>query len=301
MTWFKVDDGFSDHPKVHALQEQSKQWKGALALWLLAGSWAAKHEKDGLVPMATVRRLGFSISEADALVECGLWHSAEGGYLFHQWQERNPLKTELEAKREQTRNKVTQWRENKKKLSCNPVTPPSVTGYKEDGNQSVTLPPTRPVPTRPDPSRSDPPNPPGGGDDPPADPPGVPDLPISGAHSQSFDFALGEAAEAMSWKPAPRIGHAMRGQIIQRCREYAADSGKDFLTACREIAQEGLVLARATHKSPASALLEVEPGKGPPRRFGGGGRPERARATTGADFADAPSIEEQIKRMGGVT
>jgi hypothetical protein len=127
------------------------------------------------------------------------------------------------------------------------------------------------------------------------------DRPISGAHSQSFDLALGEAAEALDWKPAPRIGHAMRGQIIQRCREYSSASGLDFLESCRVIARDGLLLARSTTKSPASALLEVEPGKGPPRRFGGGGRPERARATTGADFADAPSIEEQIKRMGGVT
>lgn len=126
------------------------------------------------------------------------------------------------------------------------------------------------------------------------------DRPISGAHSQSFDIALGEAAEALGWRPAPRIGHAMRGQIIQRCREYAQASGKDYLEACREITREALVLARSTGKSPGGALLEVEPGKGPPRRFGAD-RPERARATTGADFADAPSIEEQIKRLGGGT
>jgi hypothetical protein len=138
VTWFRVDDGFSDHAKVHALQE-SKHWKGALALWTLAGAWCAKHEKDGFVPSSTVKRLGFVPAEADALVECGLWDAAEGGYHFHQWAERNPLRSELDAKREQTRNRVSGWRE----LKRNAVTP----GY---GNASVTPPPSRPVP---DPSR----------------------------------------------------------------------------------------------------------------------------------------------------
>lgn len=118
----------------------------------------------------------------------------------------------------------------------------------------------------------------------------------SGGHFADFDVALGEAAEALSWKPAPKIGHSMRGQIVERCREYATESGKPYLEACRVITREGLVLARSTGKSPASALLEVEPGKGPPRRFGNG-RLERAAATTGKDFADAEPLEEQLKRL----
>ena len=154
MTWFRVDDGFSDHAKVHALQD-SKHWKGAIALWTLAGSWCAKHEKDGLVPAATVRRLGFVAAEADALVTCGLWGKAEDGYQFHQWQERNPLRAELDAKREQTRNKVTEWRDRNKKPKCNPVTNDHVTGHAEVGNHPVTLPPSQTLPV-PDPSRPDP-------------------------------------------------------------------------------------------------------------------------------------------------
>src|SRR4051812_9143173 len=110
MTWFKVDDGFSDNAKVHALQE-SKHWKGAIALWTLAGSWCSKQETDGVVPELTVRRLGGTTAEADALIECGLWERAEKGYRFHQWAERNPLKADLQAKREQNRERVAKHRE----------------------------------------------------------------------------------------------------------------------------------------------------------------------------------------------
>lgn len=162
---------------------------------------------------------------------------------------------------------------------------------------------------------SDPPNPPGGGDEsgvseldsPPANDSQPPDrsdtgtfrrdAPLSGSHSSDFDLALGEAAEALRWKPRPEIGHQMRGKIMQRCREHAHETGKTFLDACREIARDGLVLARSTTKSPATALLEVEPGRPPPRRDSRG-RPERAAATTGKDFADAASLEEQLGRIG---
>jgi hypothetical protein len=143
LTWFRVDDGFSDHAKVHALQE-SRHWKGALALWTLAGSWCAKHEKDGFVPEQTVRRLGGLKHEAEALVECGLWERVDGGYRYHGWAERNPLKADLEAKREQTRKRVSDWRTNKAVRVCNSVT-------REYANAAVTPPPSQ---TLPDPSQT---------------------------------------------------------------------------------------------------------------------------------------------------
>lgn len=147
MTWFRVDDGFSDHPKVHALQE-SRHWKGAMALWTLAGSWCAKHEKDGEVPAHTVKRLGGTKQEAEALVSVGLWERTTDGYRFHEWAERNPLREELDAKREKTKSRVSEWRRKKSENQneCNSVTEPFVTP------PPVTLPPTLPIPSLPIPS-----------------------------------------------------------------------------------------------------------------------------------------------------
>lgn len=43
MTWFKVDDGFYDHPKVENLS------MAARGLWVTAGSWCAKQLTDGVI------------------------------------------------------------------------------------------------------------------------------------------------------------------------------------------------------------------------------------------------------------
>lgn len=112
MTWFKVDDGFADHPKVIALQA-SKHWKGALALWTLAGSWSSRHLTDGHVPSAVVTRLGCAPHDALALVEAGLWDQVDGGYRFHGWEERNPSREAVEADRAATRERVQRHRTGK--------------------------------------------------------------------------------------------------------------------------------------------------------------------------------------------
>lgn len=111
MTWFRTDDSFSDHPKVHKLQDESKHWKGALSLWLMAGSWCSKNETDGALTMATVKRLGGTAIEAQALVDCRLWEVSETGFQFHDWAVYNPLREKLEVKREEGRQRVAKSRE----------------------------------------------------------------------------------------------------------------------------------------------------------------------------------------------
>lgn len=146
MTWFKVDDGFADHPKVIALQ-QRRGWKGALALWTLAGSWSARHLTEGHVPAAVLRRLGASKAEANALVAVGLWEIVDGGYRFHQWMERNPSKASIEADRSKIAERVRRHRQRKRSSSnqeCNAL----------PGGACNDAPPRAVNPTRPDPSVS---------------------------------------------------------------------------------------------------------------------------------------------------
>jgi hypothetical protein len=98
MSWFRVDDGFVDHPKVIALRA-GKHAKGALALWTLAGAHSSKHLTDGFVAVAVLAHLGGTTQEADALVAVNLWTKVEGGYQFHEWDERNPTKAKVLAAR----------------------------------------------------------------------------------------------------------------------------------------------------------------------------------------------------------
>ncbi len=80
LMWFKVDDGFYDHPKIFDAPDC------ALALWTRAGSWSARNLTDGFVPSNLPARLCDDPDTAiRELVARGMWQRTRGGYLFHDW------------------------------------------------------------------------------------------------------------------------------------------------------------------------------------------------------------------------
>lgn len=142
MTWFKVDDGLPDHPKMVALQTH-RGWQGALALWTLAGAWVSKHLQDGFVPEAMVVRLGCAKKDAQLLSATGFWETVPGGYRFHDWHSRNPSRQTVEERRDKTRQRVSEWREKKSgNESCN-----GVTGDVANDTCNPSPVPSRPVPS----------------------------------------------------------------------------------------------------------------------------------------------------------
>jgi hypothetical protein len=80
MTWFMVDDGFSDSAQVDDLP------LAAVGLWVKAGSWVGHQrqrygdEYDGLFGMQRVKALGGSPKLAQALVAAKLWEQHGGHY-----------------------------------------------------------------------------------------------------------------------------------------------------------------------------------------------------------------------------
>lgn len=137
MTWFKVDDSFYDHPKVLALP------LAARGLWVTAGSYAARHLTDGAVPAMVVAACGpGSQAAAKRLISAGLWEKVDTGYQFHNWQEFQPSKADVEAERRKNRERINQWRERKRNAVRNSVTN-GVTNAVSNVN---------PVPSRPDPT-----------------------------------------------------------------------------------------------------------------------------------------------------
>lgn len=104
MTWFKVDDSLDYHPKALAAGN------AALGLWVRAGSWAARQLTDGFVPEGVATSLG-TRKQADQLVAAGLWHKVLGGYVFHEWTERQPTRDEVETRRKRDRERLARWRE----------------------------------------------------------------------------------------------------------------------------------------------------------------------------------------------
>lgn len=107
MTWFKVDDGFYDHPKVEQMPN------AAVGLWVKAGTWCAKHETDGVIPASRVKALKGTASQIRALIECGLWCETTTSlgakaYSFRDWLDYQPSREEREEER-------ASWREKKRK------------------------------------------------------------------------------------------------------------------------------------------------------------------------------------------
>jgi hypothetical protein len=108
MSWFKVDDGFSDHPKVRSIPRATRA--AAIGLWTLAGSWSAKNLTDGHVPAYMLAELGCTRGQAAALVQAGLWLRAGDGYDFHEWDDHQPSREQVTERRAKTAERVARWR-----------------------------------------------------------------------------------------------------------------------------------------------------------------------------------------------
>lgn len=108
MPWFKVDDTLAFHAKVLTAGN------AALGLWTRAGAWSMQQLTDGFIPTHVARQLG-SRNEARRLVEAGLWIEKDDGYLFHEWDQRQPSRVQVEAEREAARIRQANGREKARK------------------------------------------------------------------------------------------------------------------------------------------------------------------------------------------
>lgn len=132
MTWFRVDDGLAFHAKT--LQAGN----AAMGLWVRAGAWCSQHLTDGLVPSHVSLTLGTS-AQAKALVAAGLWREDVEGYRFHDWEQSNPRREDVEAEREAAKERMRKAREAKRSGDVRANT--------ERTSPAVTVTPTRPDPT----------------------------------------------------------------------------------------------------------------------------------------------------------
>jgi hypothetical protein len=157
MPWFRVDDSFTDHPKVRSIPRADR--KAAVGLWTLAGAYAARQLTNGYILRTDVTDLGCAQKDATALVTSGLWHAdghdcdrcppvAVDQYLFHDWltyqRSRDQVLTERAAaaeRQKRARDRAASRRESQRdEAVTNGVSHGDVTGV-------VTVPPTRPDPT----------------------------------------------------------------------------------------------------------------------------------------------------------
>lgn len=150
MTWFRVDDGFAQHPKVLGIPRKDRA--AAVGLWLLAGVWVARNGRDGRVPGYLPTEFGCPPRLAGVLVEAGLWLADGDGWVFHEWAEYQWTREKLEAERAKTAERVSRWRARRRgddeddPPPGDGVTPPTGNGGGNGGGNAVaTLPQSSPV------------------------------------------------------------------------------------------------------------------------------------------------------------
>ena len=138
MVWFKVDDKLHSHAK--ALQCSD----AALGVWVRLGSWCAEQLNGGRVSAQALRHFRVKKSLAAELVRVGLWVSVGDEYQFHDWDDHQPSKDQVLARRKATKERVTRHRnavtETLSDAGCNAVTDPACNGVSN----------AYPDPTRPD-------------------------------------------------------------------------------------------------------------------------------------------------------
>jgi hypothetical protein len=119
---FQVEADFYDHPKSIGLSD------AATALWVRAGSYSAAKLLDGFIAEHVLSTLSRSPeAAAEELVARGLWRRTRGGFQFHQYEERNLTKADVEADREYERNRKRERRAATKSAQVNtPSVPPGL-------------------------------------------------------------------------------------------------------------------------------------------------------------------------------
>lgn len=92
MTWVRIDEGFSEHPKVLAA--------GADAAWLFVAGlcYCNRNRTNGFIPVAALSRLSVSRKAAGlaaTLVDVNLWETAAGGWDVHDYLHYQPSRADV--------------------------------------------------------------------------------------------------------------------------------------------------------------------------------------------------------------
>lgn len=153
MTWFRVDDGFYDHPKIAHLN------MAARGLWVTCGSYCGKHLTDGHIARNQIRRLGGTPAQIRNLIESGVWFECDlhpNCVAFHDWIEQQPTRESIINRRADDAKRKHEAREAKRAEQQRQRN--VRTGLRTDTSEGVRTESALPDPTRPDHKRTNSPN-----------------------------------------------------------------------------------------------------------------------------------------------
>ncbi len=153
MAWVRVDDQFSENPKHAAVGPVG--W----GVWLAGLAYCNRNLTDGFIPRSVAHTFAdFKMVDAEGwiwtiartsgsggadldgewiagrLVEAGIWHESDGGYMVHDYLEFQPSREAVTAKRAKTAERVGRYRGRRNAVTNAPVTPPvTINSAPKDG------------------------------------------------------------------------------------------------------------------------------------------------------------------------
>ena len=96
MPWFRLDDGFHNHPKV------ARAGNAAVGLWVRCATYSAHYLTDGRIPNQVVRKYGSAFQER-SLNDAGLWIPTDQGFIIPDYLEYNPSAEQVQEERKKAR------------------------------------------------------------------------------------------------------------------------------------------------------------------------------------------------------
>lgn len=106
VSWVKLDDRLWSHPKVRRAWKRSR---GSIGLYMLALTYSAQHETDGLLDSEWIEDMLPAKKEReqalDALVSAGLFDEESEGFRIHDYLDHNESREDAEARRERDRER----------------------------------------------------------------------------------------------------------------------------------------------------------------------------------------------------
>ena len=120
MAWVALDDKFPHHPKIMALTDaEFRTWASALA-------YSQMYRTRGHIQKTSLQSIPRATPKiAASLVNAGLWHNTDDGWVIHDWDEYNPERR-LKSDRQQ------RWRDG----ATNGEEKPAPRWQREDTPQS---------------------------------------------------------------------------------------------------------------------------------------------------------------------
>ena len=109
LPWVRLDTSVGDNPKMMALADDKRH--RAMLGYILALCYVGRHELDGFIPNGALRVLYMTPSDAAALVDVGLWHTGDGGWLINDWADFQVSSEEAQRRREKAQKAaLKRWR-----------------------------------------------------------------------------------------------------------------------------------------------------------------------------------------------